>query len=246
VTTLNTIARQARGRTRTVARRIQEDVRSRSTYQRAVPAVIDPRADAVRAAAKMLARPRADLAFESRRATLHADPTVLSDGRTVGQFVSQSSTAVRWCSFLRELVTRLAPSTALEVGTAAGMASLYIADGMPAGGRFVTYDGWEPALQLARVTLNNSAADLREGWSDDILPDIVAELEPLTFAFVDGGHLEDVTRREWESIRGGLASDALVVWDDIRYSGGMIAVWAEVKREAAWAAEFGNKAVWAA
>jgi predicted O-methyltransferase YrrM len=194
----------------------------------------------------MLAKPQPNSIFEARRQDLYADSTLLDDGRTVGDFVSQSSTNVRWCTFLRDLVARLGPATALEVGSAAGLASLYIADGMPHGGQFITYDGWESALRLARVTLDGTAADLREGWSDDVLPGIVSELNPLSFAYVDGGHLEDVTRREWAVIRSGLASDALVVWDDIRYSAGMRAVWADVKREAAWTAEFGNKAVWAA
>jgi predicted O-methyltransferase YrrM len=227
----------------------RERLRHRTVYRRAVPDLADPRADATRAAVRALARRNLLPAVEQRRQRLHADPRPYPGfDLTVGEWVRRGSTPPPWCSFLRTLTRHLAPDAAIEVGTAAGMGTAYIASGMPPGGTLATIEGFDPAADLAEGTFEAVGADVElvRGWSHEVLPGLVDRLGPVGLVFLDSSHDEELTHQEWAVLRPALTDDAVVVWDDIDWSDGMRSVWADVRREASWVAQLGNKGVWAA
>lgn len=66
---------------------------------------------------------------------------------------------------------------------------------------------------------------------DDVLLSILQSVKEIDFAFIDGHHDKDATIEYFNVIKPFLSNDAIVVFDDISWSSGMIESWEILKKD---------------
>jgi len=119
--------------------------------------------------------------------------------------------------YLNELVKEVGAKRILEIGTANGYSTIWMAEAVKQnGGRVTTIDFSEPTFAEAKENFKktgfDSVIDMRFGNALSVLPTIK---EPATFdfVFVDGqkAHYHDF----WHLIQPRLAQKVTVVFDDV-------------------------------
>jgi predicted O-methyltransferase YrrM len=138
--------------------------------------------------------------------------------------------------FLYSLCLQLRPQTCLELGTNIGISSAYLAAGMRAagGGKLITLEASPVRAYLARklhADLGLPTLDCRLGLFDDTLAPSLESLRSTNLVFIDGHHQYEPTLRYWNLIAPFCSPGSVVVFDDTRWSAGMIQAWDELKRD---------------
>lgn len=159
--------------------------------------------------------------------------TVATTTRSLGE-MTDSSKPPRWAYLLFRLTREFRPETALELGACVGISAAYQSAAMELNGtgRLLSLEGSSVLAQRSIRTIKDlglaDRASVRLGPFVDILADSLAEMRPLQWAFLDGHHAEDATMEYTEAILPQLASEAIVVYDDINWSPGMRNAWQRV------------------
>jgi predicted O-methyltransferase YrrM len=202
-------------------------------------------------------RPHVD-AIEARRAELEASEDDISymdfgaatrDGdqtpeemyegvareRTVGHLCRRTSKPYRSALMLHKLVRRAGSKSCLELGTCLGISASYQAAALElnGAGRIITMEGAAPVAALAQQTvdrLGHGRVNIVVGRFQDTLDDTLAQHQPFDYAFIDGHHDGPATVVYYNAILPKLADGAIVVYDDIRWSNGMLDAWNELKQ----------------
>jgi predicted O-methyltransferase YrrM len=149
----------------------------------------------------------------------------------LGEIAARVSASRRKAMALYGLVRELAPRRALEMGTGVGISGAY--QGMAlrhaGGGDMVALDGAPELAAVAAETfaeLGLEGVEVRVGPFAETLPAALAE-GPLQYAFVDGHHQEEATLAYFELLLPH-APGAALVFDDIRWSDGMLRAWRRI------------------
>jgi predicted O-methyltransferase YrrM len=159
------------------------------------------------------------------------------DRRALAEVCRTDSKPPHWGRLLFSIVRELRPRHALELGAGVGLSAAYQAAALElvGGGRLLTLEAAEQRVALSRETLRELElgvrAEVRHGRFAEALEPALAELAPVDYAFIDGHHEEEATLRYWGAISPSLASPAVVLFDDIRWSPGMIRAWAALCRD---------------
>lgn len=118
----------------------------------------------------------------------------------------------------------------LEMGTALGITSAYLA--LSEVDKVVTLEG-DPALLEESVAVWEKLGIQNivgvPGNFDDILGKVIREHAPFDMVFVDGNHQLEPTLRYVEELKPHLSDQAVVVIDDIYWSQGMTSAWEKLK-----------------
>jgi len=138
-----------------------------------------------------------------------------------------------WGRFLALLVRTLEPRSALELGTGLGLSGAYQASALKlnGAGKLVTLDVHEASRVAERGFAELGLSDwieLRFGLIDETLPDLLAAVGPVDFAFLDAEHSLSATVRHFDLLLPHLADGAVVVLDDITQTREMRLAWAVV------------------
>jgi predicted O-methyltransferase YrrM len=141
-----------------------------------------------------------------------------------------------WGTLQFELVRQLRPRVCLELGTSLGISGAYVAAALRLNGegRLVTMELSE--FRAARAhqhwkELGLDGVEVVMGSFDDTLDPTVERVAPVDFAFVDGDHQLEPTVRYTETILGHLSDGGVILFDDIRWSGGMQEAWDLLQRD---------------
>jgi len=145
------------------------------------------------------------------------------------QVISGVSSPIEGVSFLLATVLRLQPEKLVEVGSAFGYASMYLAGGQKGveGAVFlgIEVDPWRQ--EIAQSFLNR----MGYGWATlfcGTLEEAIeknAMLRDISFAFVDAEHTKEATTGYWKTLKPFLSPGAVLVFDDIFWSPGMTEFW---------------------
>lgn len=150
----------------------------------------------------------------------------------IGEVCRRRSKKPAWCRLLLEVARRVAPATCIELGTALGISSAYLAAGLRLGegGRLVTLEGCDGLARRAATSLSGLGldVDVRSGLFSETLPAALEDSAPVRLAFVDGHHQEGPTLQYFAELLPALTDPAIVVFDDIRWSDGMQRAWARL------------------
>jgi predicted O-methyltransferase YrrM len=150
--------------------------------------------------------------------------------KTVGQIASGSSVSHKYGELLFRLVDRFRPETIIELGTSLGISTLYVAIGAPKAQVF-TIEGCSTTSEIARenfTALGVRNIQMQTGRFDDVLPGLLRNLKTVDFAFIDGYHEYEPTKKYAEMILELTTENSVLVIDDIHWSGGMERVWNEL------------------
>jgi Methyltransferase domain len=118
------------------------------------------------------------------------------------------------------LASELQPKLIVEVGTAFGVSGMYWLLGMRgSGGRLITFDPNEAWVEIARRNLETIGGSYESvcGTFEENLAMIQG---PVDMAFLDAIHTDGHVSRQFELIVERSSSNAVVVVDDVNFSGG--------------------------
>ncbi len=149
--------------------------------------------------------------------------------KTVGE-ATKSSISYNKGFLLFKLIREFKPSFCLELGTALGISASFqlAALEMNNKGRLITIEGAKSVAEIARENfkkLGLSRIYSEIGRFQDILELVINEVNPIDFVFIDGHHDEYATLNYFETIFPSLSDNAILVFDDIRWSKGMKRAW---------------------
>jgi predicted O-methyltransferase YrrM len=137
---------------------------------------------------------------------------------------------------LYALVRELGPAQVLELGTNLGISSAYLAAALRANGRgaLATLDASPYRQRIAAEChrrLGLPAVTYVQGLFGETLGRTLRALPPVDLAFIDGHHQYEPTLAYTEAILAAAADDAVLVYDDIRWSEGMERAWSELRAD---------------
>jgi predicted O-methyltransferase YrrM len=154
--------------------------------------------------------------------------------RTIGN-VARASKPPRWADLLFRLVRSTGATSLLELGSCVGISAAYQAAALEIngdGGKLISLEGVDALAARSTRTLEEIGlthrAEVRLGEFGTTLSGAIADLEPIDFAFIDGNHDEAATIAYADQLHPHLADEAVLVFDDINWSGGMIRAWQHV------------------
>jgi len=128
------------------------------------------------------------------------------------------------------------PLRILELGTCLGSGGDYLLSGGAEGTHYLGLEGSEELAQftekrLARHQEEGKEVRVAPGPFADTLSDVVSGPSVFDTVFLDGCHEGDALRAQWEALQSVVAGGALVVVDDIRWSGDMHAAWLDLSEQ---------------
>lgn len=133
-------------------------------------------------------------------------------------------------TLLHLLMREFQPATAIELGTNVGISSAYQASAMAVNGRgrLVTLDASPFRARLAEnlhksLGLENVTYVL--GYFVNTLDNLLGQLKTVDYAFIDGHHQLQPTLDYFDQIWPYMPENAIVIFDDIRWSDGMRQAW---------------------
>lgn len=135
---------------------------------------------------------------------------------------------------LYAIVKKHQPLTTLELGTCCGFSSIYMSKALNNEGKIHTIEGSPQTAKIAQKNFkeaNSFNIISHVGRFSDILPTLLKELKTIDFAFIDGHHDKDATLEYFEIIKPYLSKNALILFDDISWSKGMIEAWESIKKD---------------
>jgi predicted O-methyltransferase YrrM len=169
-----------------------------------------------------------------RRELLASDAYMPRPDRTLGEAVARAATQPPWTDFLYRLVRRLQPHHVVEMGTFVGLSAAYLGAALHENGRgrLITLDADEQAVAIAEQNFAalglGDVLEARVGSFSDTLERALVDMAPVDLLFVDGHHQEEPTLTYFRTALPYLSSGATVLFDDIRWSGGMRRAWSTI------------------
>lgn len=149
----------------------------------------------------------------------------------LGEIAELRSKKPEWTSLLLSLTRRLKPARVLELGTCVGISAGYLAAGLHlnGSGRLVTLEGAAGLTDLARRHLDalglGDRTEIVTGLFRETLAPTLDRFKPIDLAFIDGHHDEQATQEYFEQLLAVVEGPAVVVFDDIAWSDGMVRAW---------------------
>lgn len=138
--------------------------------------------------------------------------------------------------FLYMLVRALKPKHVLELGTNTGISSAFIAAALKRNGfgKVVTLDASPYRQRLAsgmHTDLGLDNVSYVNGLFTDTLDGVLRNMGEVDLAFIDGHHQYQPTLDYFAQIVPFVTKDAVFLFDDIRWSDGMLRAWTELQRD---------------
>lgn len=186
-------------------------------------------------------------AIEKERSTLSQNVSPLADGTLGAAGIYDRDLTVRDANkaskpadaarFLALLSYSLKPKRILELGTNTGISSAYFALGSKANPQLqiVTLDASAYRQRVAKAVHTNlglTNIEYVKGLFTDTLDEILPAYKNWDLVFIDGHHQYKPTLEYFSKIYPFCSENAIVVFDDIRWSDGMKQAWQELSRDA--------------
>lgn len=156
--------------------------------------------------------------------------------RRVSGIYRRTATSPQLGRLMYRLVRVARPSHLLELGTCLGISAAYQLAGIQHNqlGHLTTLEGAPALAQLSHEQLADLGQDrfeVIEGRFADTLPNLLAQHSGWDWVFIDGHHDPEATLKYFNMIYPKLEQPALVIFDDVNWSAGMIRFWQECKKD---------------
>jgi predicted O-methyltransferase YrrM len=148
-----------------------------------------------------------------------------SSVKKVREIVNNSAKSRKYVRLLYRITEHYKLHNILELGTSAGISSMYIAS---SANKVTTVEGSPEIADLAignfsKLNFNN--IQLVKGNFDDVLPEILNKNAKFDCVFFDGNHREDATLKYFEQCLPYVTNETVFIFDDINWSEGMKKAW---------------------
>ena len=154
-----------------------------------------------------------------------------SNQRSISEIATHALKSKKLAQLLFRLVNYYQPPTIIELGTSLGITTAYLASAN-GNGQVFTIEGSPSIAQVAKknfTELNLYNAELIIGGFDTMLPDLLAKIKTVDFAFIDGNHRLEPTLRYFEWLMKYTHSSSILIFDDIHWSAEMETAWSKIK-----------------
>lgn len=153
--------------------------------------------------------------------------------RTIGDIARNSQKPARFGRLLFRLIRHFQAKTVIDLGTSLGLTTAYLAQATDEHlGRVVTFEGCPETAAVARQNfeqLGLQNVTVVVGNIDETLPQTMAALDMIDFAFFDANHRYEPTVRYFETCLKKKHNDTVFVFDDIHWSDEMEQAWAYIR-----------------
>jgi predicted O-methyltransferase YrrM len=147
--------------------------------------------------------------------------------RQAGRFIRNSSVSQETGRFLCCLTNSLDPAVIIELGTGAGISTMYMAIACPLC-RIYSIEGSPEIATFAERNLDRSViknVKIINGSFSDILPEVLLQVKHPFLVFVDGDHRGEHLIEYFKAILSFASENTVIILDDIRWSETMEKGW---------------------
>jgi len=157
--------------------------------------------------------------------------TNASDSRTIRDIAINTSTRKKYGNILSRIVDYFNVENALELGTALGIGSLYIAGSGKV--KLHTIEGDKSLYSVAKSTFEQLGLKniiTYHGTFENVLPGILDKINNLDLVYFDGNHTKEATLNYFKLCLNKVHNDSVFVFDDIHWSENMEQAWEEIRK----------------
>jgi predicted O-methyltransferase YrrM len=149
----------------------------------------------------------------------------------ISKLVNKSVKSKKYAQLLFRLSNRFSPQNILELGTSAGITTIYLA--MPhKDNQIITLEGSPEIAALARknfLLLKKNNIEILCGEFSESLPLALNKLKHLDFVYFDGNHKYEPTMNYFQECLKLSNENSVFIFDDIHWSREMENAWKEIK-----------------
>jgi len=152
--------------------------------------------------------------------------------KKTGDDVSNISKSPKQAQLLYRLVKYLKPKTIIELGTAMGLSTMYLASANTES-KVITVDACPQRTLIAAEnfkTLSFKNIELIVSPFDEALQKINNKITNSVMICLDGNHTKEATIRYFKNFLPFISDDSIMVIDDIHWSNGMTDAWNYIKQ----------------
>lgn len=149
--------------------------------------------------------------------------------RPLSKVAATSTSPSSLCELLFRIVRYQNARSIVELGTSAGITTLYLGKGSQA--QVVTFEGNPDLVNIALTHFELFDAHnirLIQGNLDNTLPDFLQNPSKINFAFMDANHRYEPTMRYFTLLSKRMSERGIIVVDDIYHSEEMARAWQEL------------------
>jgi predicted O-methyltransferase YrrM len=157
---------------------------------------------------------------------------IRTNKRAVADIARSSLKSKKYAQLLFRIVNYYNPRTILELGTSFGVTASYLAAGNK-DAKVYTTEGSSAIAEIADKTFERTGTkniELITGDFKNILSGLLERLHTIDLAFIDGDHRKESTVNYFQQLLHHSTNSSILIFDDIHWSAGMEAAWAEIKR----------------
>ncbi len=157
---------------------------------------------------------------------------IKTNKRVVADIASSSLKPVKYAQLLYRIVKYYQPQTILELGTSFGITTCYLATGN-ANAKVYTIEGAAAIAGIAQETFDGlqlKNIELTEGNFDDALPVLLAKINTIGLAFIDGNHRAAPTLNYVQQLLQHSKVATILIFDDIHWSAEMEEAWTSIQQ----------------
>jgi predicted O-methyltransferase YrrM len=154
-----------------------------------------------------------------------------SNERKVKDIARSSLKPKKFAQLLFRIVQYYKPETIVELGTSLGVTTSYLAS----GNKNATIYTFEGATSIANIAQQNFNAlqlnniELIQGDFSETLPALLAKINKVDLAFIDGNHRKQPTLDYFDQLLAHSTSETILLFDDIHWSEEMEAAWETIQ-----------------
>ncbi len=155
----------------------------------------------------------------------------LMQRRLVKEIAKHSLKNKKYAQLIYNLVEYFKPTTILEFGTSLGITTSYMAKAQ-AEAAVLSMEGGDTIAEVAKKNINDLGiknAEVVTGSFDEKINYCIEKLKKLDFVFIDGNHKKEATLTYFEKCLAASHNGTVFVFDDIRWSKGMMEAWEIIK-----------------
>jgi predicted O-methyltransferase YrrM len=151
--------------------------------------------------------------------------------KKISEIVRNSTKSRKYANLLYRIITHYKTQNILELGTSAGLTSMYLSAPTCVNNLF-TVEGCPETAKLAEDNFKKlNIKNIKQiiGNFDNVLPDILKQYPNFDFIFFDGNHTKEATLRYFGQCLSFISNESIFVFDDINWSKGMKDAWNSIK-----------------
>ena len=150
-----------------------------------------------------------------------------SNQREIRQIAKSAEKNPKFGKLLFRLIRHFKPSTIFDLGTSLGITTIYESEAYEFS-KIFTFEGCPSTASIAKgnfLELDCKNIEIIVGNIDETLPEELAKINQLDFAFFDANHRFEPTIRYFELCLKKATDESIFVFDDIHWSDEMHEAW---------------------